>query len=130
MMTDPIADMLTRIRNAYSAGKRVVNIPHSNMKGSIAELLKTNGYVDAVSKAKEGNHKSIKVSLKYINSKPAITNVERVSKPGRRVYVKSNNLRTPLSGYGLSIVSTSKGIMSAKKAREEKLGGELVCKVW
>ncbi len=129
-MTDPIADMLTRIRNAYMAGKKSVKIPYSKLKANIAEILKKSNYIDNIKVSTEGNHKNLNLSLKYINSKPAINHIERISKPGRRVYSKVNHLTRPLSGYGLAIISTSSGVMSVKNAREKNLGGELICKVW
>jgi len=129
-MTDPIADMLTRIRNAYMAGKKSVKMPHSKLKANIAEILKKSNYIDSTKVSTQGNHKNLNLSLKYINSKPAINHIERISKPGRRVYSKVNHLSTPLSGYGLAIISTSSGVMSVKNAREKNLGGELICKVW
>lgn len=129
-MTDPIADMLTRIRNAYMAGKKSVKMPHSRLKANIAEILKKSNYIDSIKVSTEGNHKNLNLSLKYINSKPAINHIERISKPGRRVYSKVNHLSRPLSGYGLAIISTSAGVMSVKNAREKNLGGELICKVW
>lgn len=129
-MTDPIADMLTRIRNAYLAGNKSTTMPFSNVKLAIANLLVEGGYLSKASKAKEGNHYVVEVNLKYIAKQPAISNITRVSMPGRRIYVKSTKLPRPLSGYGMAIISTSQGVMSAKTAQEKKLGGELICKVW
>lgn len=129
-MTDPIADMLTRIRNAYMAGKKTLLVPFSGVKLSIATILAEAGYVGAIKKTKDGNHFAVEISLKYIKNQPVITNISRISKPGRRVYVKATELPRPLAGYGMAVVSTSQGIMSAQTAREKKLGGELICKVW
>ena len=129
-MTDPIADMLTRIRNAYMAGKESVQIPHSKMKENIAKILKEDNYIEKIETISKNNHKQLVLLLRYINNKPVINHIERVSKPGRRVYSKVNNLKRPLSGYGLAIISTSQGIMSIKEAKAKNLGGELVCKVW
>lgn len=129
-MTDPIADMLTRIRNAYMAGKGTVVIPHSKLKENIAGILKSANYINEFSITSVNNHKTLNLTLKYIKSSPAINHIERISKPGRRVYSKVNNLPRPLSGYGLAIVSTSQGVMSVQNAKEKNLGGELICKVW
>lgn len=129
-MTDPIADMLTRIRNAYMAGKKTIMVPFSGVKFNIATILSEAGYLDGVKKVKDGNHFVVEIALRYIKNEPAITNISRISKPGRRLYVKASQLPRPLAGYGMAVVSTSQGIMSTKTAKEKKLGGELICKIW
>lgn len=129
MMTDPIADMLTRIRNASQTNKKEVVFPFSNIKLAIANILKKEGYLRDV-KAKEGVFPEISVELKYEGNYPVIRKIERVSKPGRRVYVKSDNLPTILNNYGIAIMSTPQGIMTNKQAKKIKIGGEIICKVY
>lgn len=126
MNTDPIADMLTRIRNAYSVGKDSVDINDSKLKLSILEVLKQNDYIEDFKK----DQKMITVALKYQNGKPAVSKIERVSKPGRRVYVKSTEIPVVLSGRGITIVSTSKGILAGVDAKKNNLGGEIIAKVY
>ena len=128
-MTDPISDMLTRIRNAQAALLKTALIPHSTAKVAIANLLKREGYLAEV--AIEGApHKSIKVTLKYAGKKGSIAGLRRVSRPGLRRYVGSNEIPRVLGGLGISIVSTSQGMMTGDDARKNKLGGELICNVW
>jgi small subunit ribosomal protein S8 len=125
-ITDPISDMLTSIRNAYAVSKETVSISSSKPKDAILAILKENGYVGEF---KEEGEK-ILVELKYEKSKPVITSIERISKPGRRIYVKKDEIPTVLSGHGVAVISTSKGIMTGKDAKREHLGGELICKVY
>ena len=126
MMTDPIADMLTRIRNAHLALHKEVNVPRSKMKEALAGILKQEGYIeDAV--AEDGN---ILISLKYLNGKPAITALKRISSPGRRVYVNSRQIPSVQNGLGICILSTSSGVMDGNTARDRKVGGELLCEIW
>ena len=128
-MTDPISDMLTRIRNAQQALLKSVEIPHSKIKVAIAQILKKEGYV--VDVAVEGaTKKKIKVALKYAGKKGAIEGLRRVSTPGLRRYVGATEIPRVLGGLGISVVSTSQGIMSGTDARKNKLGGELLCFVW
>lgn len=132
MMTDPIADMLSRIRNAALARHDVARIPASKMKKSIAELLEREGYVSSV-REEEGpdKRKLITVTLKYGDShQAAFRGLRRVSKPGRRVYVGYEGIPRVLNGLGVSILSTSQGLMTDRDARHKKLGGELLCEVW
>lgn len=130
MLSDSIADMLTRIRNGYMAHRSTVVIPFSNMKLAIANVLKENKYIKDVV-VKEDNHKKdLEVTLIYTNDKPAIQNITRISKSGRRVYANRTKLPFVLSGLGSAIISTSKGIMTDKQARKLSLGGEVICKVW
>ncbi|MDL2314514.1 30S ribosomal protein S8 [Desulfovibrio sp. OttesenSCG-928-C14] len=125
-MTDPIADMLTRIRNAHMALHKEVSVPRSKMKESIAAILQQEGYVNDV-KVEEAQ---IKIGLKYHKGAPAIAGLKRVSKPGRRVYVGSQNIPRVQNGLGICILSTSSGVMEGNHARENKVGGELLCEIW
>lgn len=128
-MTDPISDMLTRIRNAHAALLPTVEIPHSNIKESIAGILKKEGYISDVSV--EGKPaKSIKLKLKYNGRKGVIEGLRRISTPGLRNYVGSTEIPRVHAGLGISIISTSQGVMSGQEARKKNVGGELLCYVW
>jgi small subunit ribosomal protein S8 len=128
-MSDPISDMLTRIRNAGRALLPAVELPHSRMKESVAKILKSEGYVADV--AVEGNKiKKLKIYLKYQGKKGVIEGLKRVSRPGLRRYVGSTEIPRVLSGMGVSIVSTSEGVMTGTQAKKKNLGGELLCYVW
>jgi small subunit ribosomal protein S8 len=128
-MSDPISDMLTRIRNAGRALLPAVELPHSRMKESVAKILKTEGYVADV--AVEGNAiKKLKIRLKYQGKKNVIEGIKRVSRPGLRRYVGSTEIPRVLSGMGVSIVSTPEGVMTGAQAKKKNLGGELLCYVW
>jgi len=128
-MSDPIADMLTRIRNAGKALLPAVELPHSRMKESVAKILKSEGYVGDV--AVEGNTiKKLKIRLKYQGKKNVIEGLKRVSRPGLRRYVGSTEIPRVLSGMGVSIVSTPEGVMTGEQAKKKNLGGELLCYVW
>ena len=130
-MTDPIADFCTRIRNGYSSQKRWVDIPSSLLKKRIAVVLKEEGYIDnVVFVSKEDKKEDIRVFLRYHNESPAITTIEKISKPGKRVYVASDEIPRVLNGLGISVISSSKGVISNKVARKLKVGGELLCNVW
>ena len=130
-MNDPISDMLTRIRNAMAVEKRFVDIPVSNMKKRIAFVLKQECYIEDFIFVKDGINSSIRIFLKYdIKGNAVITAIERVSKPGRRVYVNQNQLPRVLDGLGISILSTSKGVLSNKVAKRFGIGGEVICNVW
>ncbi len=130
-ITDPIADMLTRIRNANSAKHATVDIPASNMKKAIAEILLEEGYIKSYQIVNDGAQGVIKVTLKYVNgTDKVITGLRRVSKPGLRVYAGADELPRVLKGLGIAIISTSKGIMTDKKAREAHVGGEVLAFVW
>lgn len=129
MFTDPIADMLTRIRNAMMAKKKEVIIPASNLKFAIAKLLEQEKYVEAVERTAD-NHGEIKIKLKYTDGKPAFTAIKRISTPGRRVYVGSDKLPRVLNDFGVAIISTSRGLMTNKEARRVKLGGEVICEIY
>ena len=133
MNTDPIADMLTRIRNANMVSLTEVDMPSSKLKIELAKLLKAEGYVEDYNViAKEGSaFKTLKISLKYDEkSKPVISNLKRVSKPGLRNYCKAKDIPQVLGGMGIAIISTSKGLLTDRKARKENVGGEILCYVW
>lgn len=129
-ITDPIADMLTRIRNAGSAKHATVDIPASKMKKAIAEILLEEGYIKNYQIINDGLQGIIKITLKYNGSEKAITGLRRVSKPGLRVYAGADELPRVLRGLGIAIISTSKGIMTDKKARAAHVGGEVLAFVW
>lgn len=126
MMTDPIADMLTRIRNAHLALQKEVSVPRSKMKEAIAAILKQEGYVEDVAV----EDRSITIQLKYHQGKPAILGLKRMSKPGRRVYVNFRGIPRVQNGLGICILSTSHGVLDGLSAQEAKVGGELLCEIW
>ncbi|CAL4324637.1 30S ribosomal protein S8 [Buchnera aphidicola (Thelaxes suberi)] len=127
-MQDPISDMLTRIRNAQNANKIAVSMPCSKLKLSISEVLKEEGYINNF-EIQNGNIKLLKIFLKYFNGKPVVDLIKRVSKPGLRIYEKKNNIPKIMEGLGIVIISTSKGIMTDRKARKMGIGGEIICYV-
>lgn len=135
-VSDPIADMLTRIRNAVMAGQVETAMPSSKMKVAIAKILKDEGFIEGykVEDGERPGHKVLRVRLKYVgerrNRRPVLTGLERVSRPGRRVYTGRKNIPWVLSGMGIAILSTPKGVMTGQKARKLGVGGEVVCKVW
>ena len=129
MITDPISDMLTRIRNASMVRKTEVRLPYSNMKYAIAKILAQEGYVGSVEKVDAG-HGELRIELRYDGKEPVIRNVTRISKPGRRMYSGAATLPRVLSDHGIAIVSTSQGVMTNKEARKRKLGGEVLCEVF
>ena len=129
--TDPIADMLTRIRNASQANFKTVDIPASNMKRDIAEILFNEGYIKAYEEIKNDNQGIIRVSLKYTDKgKRVISGLKRISKPGLRIYASKEELPKVLNGLGIALISTSKGVMTDKKARELGVGGEVLAYIW
>lgn len=128
-MTDPIADMLTRIRNAQFSHKKTVEIPFSKLKKVIVEILSREGYVGKVEESSD-THPVLVVELKYNGKNPAIQSLKRESKPGHRVYLQKNEMPKILNDYGMAIVSTSKGIMTNKEARAQGIGGEIICSVY
>ncbi len=136
MQSDPIADMLTRIRNGLMAGHASVSLPNSRLKLAIAQILKEEGFIeDFATLATEGSvQATLRVSLKYVGErrakKPVISGIERVSKPGRRIYSGRKDIPWVLSGMGIAILSTPKGVMTGAKARKLGVGGEVLCKVW
>lgn len=128
--TDLIADGLTMIRNAFRANKINVLIPYSNVMASVVNILKQDSYIENFKEVDLGKIKEIKVYLKYEAKKSVLTQIKKISTPGRRIYVDKNHLPSVLSGYGIAIISTSKGIMNSKKAKEVGIGGEVICYVW
>ncbi len=131
MMTDPIADMLTRVRNANLAGHQKVEVPSSRMKDAIAEILKAEGYIKNFERISNNEQGLLKLYLKYgRDSQRAITGIKRISKPGLRVYAKKDELPRVLGGLGIAIISTSQGLMTDKEAGKAGLGGEVICYVW
>jgi len=133
MMTDPIADMLTRIRNAVRIERPLVQMPHSKVKRGVAEVLKREGYIWDwhEQEAEDAPGKELCIDLKYgPNGERVIRHIKRVSKPGRRVYSRANGLKPILNGLGISIISTSRGVVSDREARQKNLGGEVLCELW
>ena len=133
MMTDPVSDMLVRIRNAAMARQELTRLPASKLKFAVAELLKTEGFVSDVREEEWGpkKHRTLTIVLKYSNDREAaFRGIRRVSRPGRRVYVRHDQIPRVLSGLGVSILSTSQGVMSDRQARKAAVGGELLCEVW
>ncbi|WP_297812903.1 30S ribosomal protein S8 [uncultured Finegoldia sp.] len=131
MITDPIADMLTRIRNAVNAKHKVVEVPASNIKKSIAQILLDEGFIDGFNVTDDGKQGIITIDLKYgPNEEKVISGIKRISKPGLRVYARANEVPKVLGGLGIAIVSTSKGLVTDKVARKEGIGGEVICYVW
>ncbi len=135
-MLDPIADMLTRIRNAQRAGHSEVVFPSSKFKKAIVKVLLDNGFIAGMESIKGKSYELIKVSLKYHQKDgakkavPAIKQIKRVSKEGQRIYMDSKSVRRVKGGHGIAIITTSKGVMTGEEARKEKVGGELICEVW
>ena len=130
-LTDPVSDMLTRIRNAIRARHQKVDVPTSNLKTEIARILKEEGYISNFKTTEEEGHKVIRIYLKYdSNNEAAISNVARVSRPGCRVYVGRDEIKRVQSGLGISIMTTPRGVMTGRQARREGVGGEILCEVW
>lgn len=134
MQTDPIADMLTRIRNGIMADLPSVAVPHSKVKEALAEILKAEGYIEDATVGEDGAFKVLNVTLKYWGSRrerrPVITNLKRVSKPGRRIYVSKDEIPWVLSGLGIAILTTPQGLMTGQQAHRRGIGGEVLCYVW
>ena len=129
MFTDPIADMLTRIRNASAAKKSELVLPFSKFKANLANLLLKEGFIAGVGEL-AGEHKMLKIDLKYSGQEAIISGIKRVSSPGQRIYLPAERLPRTNSGLGVTVVSTSKGLLTDRQARKEKIGGEVVCQVW
>ncbi|MFZ5820494.1 MAG: 30S ribosomal protein S8 [Chloroflexota bacterium] len=135
-VTDPIADMLTRLRNGVMAGHSQVALPSSKIKLEIAKILKEEGFIEnfEVADGEQAAHKVLRVKIKYVGERrerrPVISGLERVSKPGRRIYTKKQDIPWVLSGIGIAILSTPKGVMTGQRARQLGVGGEILCKVW
>ena len=130
MMTDPIADMLVRIKNAIMAKHKEVKIPHSKMKEKIAQVLKREGFIEDYEVIGEIPKKEILIKFKIYKGENAITDLKRISKPGRRIYVSKDEIPWVMNGLGIAIISTSKGILTDREARKNKIGGEVICYVW
>jgi len=129
-MTDPIADMLTRIRNAVAVKKPEVILPFSKLKFNVAKILEAENYVGKVEKITNGKFDELKIELKYNERGPVIRHIKRLSTPGQRIYSAGKELPHILNGYGVAIISTSKGIMTNKEAKRQNIGGELMCEIW
>ena len=130
-MTDPIADMLTRLRNAMQARHPKVDVPASKLKGEIARILKEEGYIANYKVAEEEGKRTIKIYLKYSDeSAPVISKMQRVSRPGRRVYVGSKEIPRVLGGMGINILTTPRGVMTGRNAHRNRVGGEILCEIW
>ncbi len=129
-MTDPIADMLTRIRNACSARHDRVDIPASKMKIGIARLMKENGYLYNYKVIRDGKQGILRLSLRYYHGRPVMLGLQRISKPGRRQYRSYKELPKIRNGFGIAVISTSKGLMTDSEARKARVGGELICAIW
>ncbi len=130
-MSDPIADMLTRIRNGLLVGQKTVDVPLSTVKTAICRVLIEQGYIEGIEVVETPAPGIIRITLKYLaDRKPVLQGIKRVSKPSLRVYVNHKEIRQVRSGLGVTIVSTSKGVMTGKRARQEKVGGEVLCEVW
>ena len=129
-MTDPISDMLTRIRNAQAVSHQTVSIPFSKLKLNLAEILEKAGVISEALVQGKKVDKIIKIKLRYENGKSIISNLKRISKQGQRIYIKKDELRPIRQGYGLSIISTSRGLMTNTEARKKGLGGEVLCEIW
>ncbi|MCF7925199.1 MAG: 30S ribosomal protein S8 [Candidatus Izimaplasma sp.] len=130
VMTDPIADMLTRIRNANQMKKATVDIPASKLKVEIAELLKKEGYVTDFKEIKKHPQNVLRVTLKYLQDERVVKGLKRISKPGLRVYAKTNEIPKVLNGLGIAVISTSQGVMTDREARKQRVGGEIIAYVW
>lgn len=129
-MTDPIADMLTRIRNALMVKKETVEIPSSNMKKAIAEILLNEGYITAYELVDDGFSGKLVITLKYVGKNSVINGLQRVSKPGLRNYAGVDNMPKVMDGLGIAIISTNKGVMTDRQARAANVGGEVLCRIW
>lgn len=130
-MSDPIADFLTRVRNASRAKRTDCSVPHSRIKAGLARILKDEGYIaDTADTQDDRGHKTLTLRLKYVGGTPAISGLKRVSKPGRRLYARHDEIPRVLNGLGIAVLSTSRGLMKDRDARRERLGGEIVCNIW
>jgi len=129
-MTDPVADYLTRVRNAIRAGHKRVDIPASNLKRELTKLLMANKFITSYTEHKEGVQGLIRIVLKYQDGEPVISGLKRVSRPGLRQYVDATEIPRVLGGLGIAVISTSRGLMTDRQARTAKLGGEVMCEIW
>ena len=129
-MTDPVADYLTRLRNAIQAGHKKVDVPASNMKRELSKVLLAHNLIGGFTEVKEGLLPVLRIQLKYHNGTPVITGLKRISTPGLRTYVGSKDVPRVLGGLGIAVISTSRGLMSDRQARASNVGGEVVCEIW
>lgn len=127
---DTIADMLNRIKNGQAVGHLTVEMPFSNLRYEIAKILEKNGFIEKVEKKGRKAKKILSIVLKYHDKTPAILGIKRISKPGQRIYLDSTQIKKVKEGYGIAIISTSKGLMTDKEARTQKIGGEVLCEIW
>lgn len=130
MMTDPVTDMLNRIKNAQAARKEQIVVPFSNFKYEIAKILEKEKFLSKVEKKGRKANKFLEIDLKYENKTPVVSGMRKVSKPGQRIYVPAHMIKPLRGGYGISIISTSKGLMTGRDAKRQKIGGEIICEVW
>jgi small subunit ribosomal protein S8 len=130
VITDPIGDMLVRLKNAYRAKHETVLVPHSNLKQALAELLMAKGYISEIEKKGKKVKKFLDLKLKYEAGEPALIDARRISKPSRRLYTTAADIKQVKYGHGMAVISTSKGLMSDKDAKEKKLGGEIIAEIW
>ena len=129
-MIDPIADMLIRIKNAQAVGQPFVQVPFSLLRFNLLQILEQEGFIGKIEKKGKDAHRYFKIILKYSGSQPVINGVKRISKSSQRIYAKKDKIKPVRQGFGLAIISTSKGLMTDKEARKQKLGGEVMCEVW
>jgi len=127
---DPISNMLTSIRNALAVGHPTVNVPFSNLKYKIAKILEKEDFIEKAEKKGKGVKKSLEITLKYEGKVPAISGLKRISKPGQKIYLSYKKIKKVKEGLGIAIISTSKGLMTNKETRKQKLGGEVICEIW
>ncbi len=130
MITDPISNMLTSIRNAQAVLHQTVDIPFSVLKYELAKILQKQGFIGQIEKKGKKTRRFIEITLKYDNKAPVISEIRRISKPGQRIYLPVRKIKRVRNGYGIAVISTSKGLMADKEARKNKLGGEILCEVW
>ena len=129
-MTDPVADYLTRLRNALQAGQKRVDVPASNLKREITKVLEANKFINGFTEVKETAQGVLRIQLKYNDSRPVISGLKRISRPGLRKYVDANEVPRVLGGLGIALLSTSRGVMTDKQARAQRVGGEVLCEIW
>jgi small subunit ribosomal protein S8 len=127
---DPISDMLTIIRNALIVRQPTLCVPFSNLKYRISKILEREGFIEKVETKRRKSKRFIEITLKYSNNRPAISGLKKISKPGQRIYAKWQKIKRVKGGYGIAIISTSKGLMTDKEARKQKIGGEIICEIW
>lgn len=129
-MTDPISDMLTRIRNAFLVRHKEVVVPYSNLKKRLAEIMVREGYLTTVQDQADEGFRNLHIALKYVEGKPALRTIRRISKPGQRIYVKASRVPIVQDGLGIAILSTPKGLMTSRQARTQRMGGEILCELF